>query len=1003
MGEIVWLLSAICTPITNCGLKICPFIKQERDHAKKLDENRRRLRRAAERLSARKDDIEHEIMNKRITKTTTREWEAWVNGVEEIGEEVKILEAKYRKSRRFHYITCAFQSRAKLSRDMETKAEEIDSFTNQMSSDKAMVDREPVAPASHSFRKKEELSWVKNNVDRILDSLGQEKMKKIGVFAFAGMGKSTIFESLYDRSRESGLFHHVIFVKVEENDREEKIRQSILEQLNLKLNVGEIRTAHRIAHTISTALHNRKYLLMLDQVSEEIDLKELGIYDSHSDGKVVVATRYKSVCDNMNMDDSWELEHMSERDALVLFRQIAGEAADYERNKHEAKRIVKECGGMPLLINAVATYLKSEENDEVWSDCLWKLQSSTYDDDLGPFSESYNVFKLVYDRLNDYRKKCFLYGALYPLDHQIYEDHLIECWRAEQFIPATEGSNTGQVFRRARHEGHATIRCLINACLLKRCRKVKYVTIPYLFRNWALKTGEGVSSLVIPSNGMGMCQDPKWISLKCNDLSSSLPRVSYHMVTTLFLQRNEGLDLEQIRDHIFVLKSRLRVLDLGYTGIKSLPSSISNLINLKALYLNNCSELGELPAKIKKLKSIEILDICQTGISHWPDEIGDMTGLRCLRVSFVRNVGNHHHNEVQPWKIIARLPSLEELTIVVDEVYQNQWNGIFLDEKWNNVAQEIAEEVAKLKFLTTLHIYFPSVKCLDAFIRESKSWNEKDGQWGEKTFRSFKITVGSFSRHYEIDMNEHKAERHLKFFAYNELSDFHGSLSTISEVLKQACTFELIGHKTIEDLSGFGINNMAGLKVCAIKDCNQMKTIISGNNEEDAALKELKQLHLINLSKLTSICEGLMGEESFASLTTLIISNCHELSVILSIKMIQRITLLEHLRVENCSKTTDIIGVSEQDGNNPTPSLPRLKSLQLVNLSILQNFCQNVTLNGPSLRAMEIDQCWMLQNLPLSLNNTENLRLIKCHESWWNQLNLEPHTRSRYQAFCHFI
>ncbi|KAF2321964.1 hypothetical protein GH714_004888 [Hevea brasiliensis] len=167
------------------------LLKQERDHAKKLDENRRRLRRAAERLSARKDDIEHEIMNNRITKTTTREWKAWVNRVKDLGEEVNILEAKYRKSRRFHYITCAFQSRAKLSRDMETKAEKIDSFTNQMSSDEAMVEREPVASASHSFRKKDELSWVKNNVDRILESLGQEKVKKIGVWAFAGMGKST--------------------------------------------------------------------------------------------------------------------------------------------------------------------------------------------------------------------------------------------------------------------------------------------------------------------------------------------------------------------------------------------------------------------------------------------------------------------------------------------------------------------------------------------------------------------------------------------------------------------------------------------------------------------------------------------------------------------------------------------------------------------------------------------------------------------------------------------
>lgn len=994
MGLIAVLLcgGGTITSITNCGLKIFPFIKHERRRARKLDENARRLERAYRLLVARQEDIEEEIFDHRITKTTTHEWETWVKGVQEIGEEVKILKAKYRKSRTFHYITCGFSSQAELSRDMEIKAQDIDSFTNRMTSDKAMVDREPPSSASQSFRRKDELSWVKNNVARILESLVRDNVKKIGIWAFAGRGKSTIMESLNAKAHETGLFQHVIFVKVEEKDTEEKIRQSILEQLNLKLSVGEVRTSHRVALTISNALHNKKYLLMLDQVSQEIDLKELGIYDNHDGGQVVVAARYKAVCDKMNMEESWELEPMSERDALVLFRQIVGGAADYQRNKHDAELIVKECGGIPLLINAVATYLKSEGNDQVWSDCLSKLQSSTYDDDLGPFSESYNVFKLVYDKLSDYRKKCFLYGALYPLDHEIYEDHLIECWRAEQFIPASGGSNNEQVFRRARHEGHATMKCLINACLLKRCTKVKYVSIPNLFRNWALKTDEGLSSLVIPGNGVGMCKDPKWISLRCNDLRTSLTKVSFHTVTTLFLQRNESL--EQIMDLIFVLKSKLQVLDLGYTGIKTLPSSISKLINLKALYLNNCNDLVELPAKIKELKYVEILDICQTGVSHWPDEIGNMTGLRCLRVSFIRNAGNHQNFDVQPRNLIARLSFLEELAILVDEDSQDQWN---------NVAQEIAMEVASLKFLTTLHIYFPSVKCLDAFIRESKSWNEKNGQWGEKTFRSFKITVGSSWKHREIDMNEHKAERYLKFFAYNEPSDDDGAFCTISEVLKQACTFELIGHKAIEDLSGFGINNMAGLKVCAIQDCSQMKTVISGNNQSAAALKELKQLHLINLGKLTNICDGSMGKESFASLTTLIISNCQELVVILSIKMIQQITLLEHLRVENCSTTTHIIGVSEQDGNNPTLLLPKLKSLQLVNLSMLQNICQNVTLKWPSLRAMEIDQCGMLRILPLSLNNTENLRLIRCHESWWNQLNLESDIKNQYQPCCQFI
>ncbi|KAK7814650.1 hypothetical protein CFP56_002807 [Quercus suber] len=80
-----------------------------------------------------------------------------------------------------------------------------------------------------------------------------------------------------------------------------------------------------------------------------------------------------------------------------------------------------------------------------------------------------------------------------------------------------------------------------------------------------------------------------------------------------------------------------RVLDLYDTRIISLPSSISDQINLRVLYLNNCGELMELPSQLEKLKSLEILDLPTQEFSPCLKEPAQLTGLKCLRVSFKQN------------------------------------------------------------------------------------------------------------------------------------------------------------------------------------------------------------------------------------------------------------------------------------------------------------------------------------------------------------------------------
>ncbi|KAL3567096.1 hypothetical protein D5086_032511 [Populus alba] len=66
----------------------------------------------------------------------------------------------------------------------------------------------------------------------------------------------------------------------------------------------------------------------------------------------------------------------------------------------------------------------------------------------------------------------------------------------------------------------------------------------------------------------------------------------------VFKPLNNG-DLEIISDMFFQYITGLGVLNLSNNGISLLPPSIGNLINLRGLYLNQCSELAMLPSDVE--------------------------------------------------------------------------------------------------------------------------------------------------------------------------------------------------------------------------------------------------------------------------------------------------------------------------------------------------------------------------------------------------------------------
>ena len=74
--------------------------------------------------------------------------------------------------------------------------------------------------------------------------------------------------------------------------------------------------------------------------------------------------------------------------------------------------------------------------------------------------EVLECLQICYEDLKDDEEKaCFLYGALYPEESEIYVDYLLECWKAESFI------NHAKNFKLAHNGGHMVLNKLIKVSL----------------------------------------------------------------------------------------------------------------------------------------------------------------------------------------------------------------------------------------------------------------------------------------------------------------------------------------------------------------------------------------------------------------------------------------------------------------------------------------------------------------------------------------------------------
>ncbi|KAB2067405.1 hypothetical protein ES319_A09G224200v1 [Gossypium barbadense] len=990
-------VGSLVTPAVEGGKSIFNCLRHKYAYVKNIRENFDKLVKEEVYLSNVDADVKTKLERNKLTKEKTNRCETWLNEVENMKQEIENLKVDYKNTSSYFCGLCPFPSLLKLGKRIVKKTTEVVELRNQLGQITTMHEKPPAPPVpviEKHARKKSDVPSFDSHVETLAEWLEDENLKRICIWGPPGVGKTKIMGMLHDRVGKSGKFDIIFWVNVTAEGRIRDILDEIWKRLDMKVdgNYG----ADQRANMISEELKDKSYVLFLDldDIVSEIDLRKVGIHDEHEHGKVVFACRYKNnnICGGT--DEEMNVQRLSDEDAESFFWEIVG--SDLKSNpdiKPVAKHIIKECGGMPLLIKLIGNRLAKVDDPAIWRDLLSQLRSPTMEP-LEPLEEVYKAFKLVYEKLSEEMKPCLLYWAVFPAGYEIFRDHIIDCWRAEQFF------SSQRKLPRTRDRGHAILDEFVRKSLLEKGRKWGHFKMYEYFQRVALRIANLEKNFNFFVTEDENIIDEEWerarrVSLIRVRLSTLPKRPQCCGILTLLLQES---CLAEFPREFFGYMCGLQVLNLHEIRITSLPSSICSLTNLKGLFINNCSQLVQLPSQIGDLQHLEILDIRQTGLYSLPVEIGELFNLKCLRVSFTEDVGKYNHvEEVKPMipsNVIARLSKLEELSIDVSHSSSRYQN-----------AAEIVREISELEELTTLCFFFPELASFNSFIRNSKSWKGSNTISAGNSFRSFNIVVGCRRNNpaSEFRVFECSAEKHLRFYAGNEFPN------AILEVLKQAKALELIGHQTATSLSGFRADNLQGVEACIVEECNQMENIIDRDQTSIAfqdddnmgvEFERLKSLHICNLPKLKGIWRGSIESKSLCSLTSLSLKGCNSIGVLFSQGMIIRLSQLEKLEVKDCCVLKEII----EDGSIvESHSFPKLKYLQLHDLPELCSISHN-SLQWPSLETVLIKPCMKLRNLPHTIKNASKLKTIHCTEDWWNQQDW-PHDTNKddFKNFLSFI
>ncbi|KAL1538212.1 putative disease resistance protein RGA1 [Salvia divinorum] len=433
-----------------------------------------------------------------------------------------------------------------------------------------------------------------------------------------------------------------------------------------------------ILQKLKASVSGKKFLLVLDDVwtedSDKWEPLKINLEHGAAGSKILVTTRNERVAKMMGTldGDIYHPKELSPEECWSLLRDtsLAGKSEEeWGKFENVGMKIVSKCKGLPLAAVVLGRLLRFKDMEgwkHVENSEIWELDN----EDVKLFPH----LVLSYNELSPALKRCFSYCAVYPKDHRIRAETLIQEWMAQGYLPYVRGNGAVELKGREYLENLA-MRCLFQdiekselgehiewckmhdivhdfALFLRKnddnersCQACDPSLVSHVQKYRSLYWDKEESCHVcdclksvrvlrirIAALPVGM---EKLIHLRWLDFSGiELSKDGLEIICRLYFLQSLLLSwckLTEIPREIGNLVHLSR-LDLSGNRIKELPESMYSLVELRSLSLENCS-LKELQKEIGNLVQLRELDLSRNGeIKELPESICSLVELQILKI-----------------------------------------------------------------------------------------------------------------------------------------------------------------------------------------------------------------------------------------------------------------------------------------------------------------------------------------------------------------------------------